>query len=115
MSVAPRSSRLNSSILPRFRSQPIHACSPHVPLPVAVKQEEAIGVLGAELEVERLDARARAFENRRVSGRVGRARVGEVAEDREMDARIEIAERQHLDVLEQRVDARRGWSASSGR
>ena len=45
-----------------------------VPLPVAVKQEEAVGVLGAELEIERLDARARALEDRRVLGRVDRVR-----------------------------------------
>ena len=31
-----------------------------------------------------------------------RRRVGEVAEDREVDVRIEVAERQHLEVLEQR-------------
>ena len=36
------------------------------------------------------------------AGQLARVGVGEVAEDREMDARIEVAEREHLDVLEQR-------------
>ena len=36
------------------------------------------------------------------SGSVLRIGVGEIAEDREMDARIEVAEREHLHVLQQR-------------
>ena len=42
VSVAPRSSRLNSSILPRFRSHPIHRPSLLVPLPRAMEQEKAV-------------------------------------------------------------------------
>ncbi len=52
---------------------------------------------------------ARRGEDRVVAGQVARVGVGEVAEDREVDVRIEVAERQHLEVLEQRrhrVDAR---------
>ena len=64
VSVAPRSRRLNSSILPRLRSHPIHDVFARVPVPLAMEQEEAIGVLGAEPPVECLDARARGGEDR---------------------------------------------------
>ena len=45
VSVAPRSSRLNSASLPRLRSHPIHRCFAGVPPPLAVKQEEAVGAM----------------------------------------------------------------------
>ena len=117
MSVAPRSRRLNSSILPRLRSQPIHA-------PLAARSTAARGGTGRSGRRARrrtcafsasmpARARARGSPRRPAASRVGR--VGEVAEDREVDARIEVAERQHLEVLEQRVHARRRSSAASGR
>ena len=58
---------------------------------------------------------ARGGENRRVVGQLARVGVGEVAEDREMDVRIEVAERQHLEVLEQRRRPTRRSSAASAR
>ena len=67
-----------------------------------MKQEEAIRVFGAEPPIEVLDARARGGKNRRIAGQLARIGVGEVAEDREVDARIEVAQREHLDVLQQR-------------
>ena len=73
-----------------------------VPAPRAMEQKEAIGVLGAEPPIEILDAGARGGKDRRVLGQLARFGVGEVAEDREMDARIEVAEREHLHVLQQR-------------
>ena len=73
-----------------------------IPAPFAMKQEEAIGVLRAEAPVERLDAVARRRENRRIAGHLARLGVGEVAEDREVNERVEIAEREHLHVLQQR-------------
>ncbi len=80
-----------------------------VPAPFAVEQEEAVRMAGAEAAVEIDDARPRGVENRRVARPFARVGVGEVAEDREVDPRIEVAQREHLDVLQQRrdpVDAR---------
>ena len=48
------------------------------------------------------------------SGIVARGRVGEVAEDREVDVRVEVAEGQHLEVLEQLAAPRPRWSSSVG-
>ena len=76
-----------------------------VPLAGAVEQKEPIGVVHAKLEIERLDAGACACEHRRVFRRVPCAGIGEIAQDREVDAGIEIAQRQHLNVMEQRVNA----------
>ena len=71
-----------------------------------MEQEEPVGVSGAEPQVQIEDALARPPpESAPSSSRVGRRRVGEVAEDGEMDARIEVAEREHLQVLQQRGDA----------
>ena len=78
----------------------------YVPLPIAMKQEEPVGVAHAELAVERFHARPRAFENRGVFRSVDRARIGKVTENREMDAGVEVSQREHLDVFEERIDAR---------
>ena len=81
-----------------------------------MEQEEAVRVLAAGPGVERLDAGARAVEDAsRHPAASASVVVREVAEDREVDARIEVAQREHLEVLEQRVHARRRWSAASGR
>ena len=51
--------------------------------------------------VERVDARARRLENLGVARqRFGRG-VAKVAEDREVDVRIDVAERLHLEVREE--------------
>ena len=47
----------------------------------------------------------RAFEQRRIARRIGRGRIGEVAQDREVDARVGIAQREHLDVFDQLIHA----------
>jgi hypothetical protein len=67
-----------------------------------VAQEEPVGVLGAEPPIEILDAGARRRQDRRVLREVFGIGIREVAEDGEMDARVEVAEREHLHVLQQR-------------
>ncbi len=67
-----------------------------------MKQKEAIRMFGAEPSIEVLDTRARGGENRRIAGQLAGIGVSEIAEDREMDARIEVPQREHLDVLQQR-------------
>ena len=67
-----------------------------------MEEEEPIGVPGTESPIERLDAGTRRRQHRRVTRHVARRGVGEVAQDREVDVRIEIAERQHFEVLQQR-------------
>ena len=74
-----------------------------IPLPVAMKQEEPIDVLGAKPLVETCDARARRLEQRHIVRHVPRRRVREVAEEGEVDARIHVAQRHHLEVLEERL------------
>ena len=103
VSVAPRSSRLNSSILPRLRSQPIHACSRAFQRRSRWNRKKRSAWSAPNRRLSVLDAGARARrESRRRPGSSRRVGVGEVAEDREVDVRIEVAEREHLDVLEQR-------------
>jgi hypothetical protein len=77
-----------------------------VPAPFAVKQEEAIRMSRTELAVETLDPVAGGRQNRRIAGHVARIGVHEIAENREVDARIEFAEREHFDVLQERRDRR---------
>ena len=60
-----------------------------------------LGVAG----VEGLDSGAGGVQDRLVLRHLARGGVGEVAEDREVDARIEVAEGQHLEVLEQLPDS----------
>src|SRR4029077_3971299 len=75
---------------------------PGVPAPCAMKQKKAIRVLGTESLVEMLDALARRGKNRRIAGELARIGVGEVTENREMNARIQVTQREDLDMLEQR-------------
>ncbi len=78
-----------------------------VPAPRAMKQEEAIRMVRTEPPVEGFDARLRGVENRLILGELAGVGVGEIAEDGEMDAGIEVAQREHLDVLEERRHRRR--------
>ena len=84
---------------------PAHADAlARVPLAHAVDEVEAVvpplGVAG----VEGFDPGTGGAQDRRVLRHLARRGVREVAEDREVDARIEVAERQHLEVLEQLRD-----------
>ena len=115
VSVAPRSRRLNSSILPRLRSQPIHACSRAFQRRARWNRKKRSACSGPNRRLRSsMPARAAA----RIAASSGSSRdvgVGEIAEDGEMDVRIEVAEREHLDVLEQRRHRRRRSSAASAR
>ncbi len=77
-----------------------------VPLPFAMEEIEAIGVFGTEPRVEGLDPRAGGREHRRIPGQLARGRVGKIAEDREVDARIQVSEREHLEMLDKRRHSR---------
>ena len=72
-----------------------------VPLPHAVGEVEAVAAALGVACVEGRDAGARGVEDRLVLRHLARGGVREIAEDREVDARIEVAQRQHLEVLEQ--------------
>ena len=76
-----------------------------VPLPVSMEQEKTIVVCRAEFGVERRDAAAGLFQQVAVVGRDLCGRIGKVAEDGEVDTRIEVAEGKHLHVFNQRVHA----------
>ena len=65
-----------------------------------MEQEEPVRMPFAEARVQDVDPRPGGGEDRLVLGHLARGGVDEVAEDREVDARIEVSERQHLDVLE---------------
>ena len=72
-----------------------------VPLAQAMEEEEPIVAVAL---VERLDAGARGLEDRCI-GRDGlRVRIAKVAEHGEMHARVGVAERLHLEVLEKFLD-----------
>ncbi len=75
-----------------------------VPLPQPVKQEEAIRPPVAVLAVERVDARPRRLEDLGVARQGFGGGVAEVAEHREVDVRIDVAERLHLEVCEKLLD-----------
>ena len=100
VSVAPRSSRLNSSILPRLRSQPIQTCSLAFQSAVAVEEKEAVAVSGPNRAVSAAMPSRAAARIAASSGMCSRRRVREVAQDREVDVRIEVGEREHLEVLD---------------
>jgi hypothetical protein len=78
-----------------------------VPLPIAMEQEEAVLVLAARPGVELVDAGTGALEQRRVVRSVGVCLVREIAQNSEMDAGIEVAQREDLHVLEQQVHSRK--------
>ncbi|MEO7154370.1 MAG: hypothetical protein ABI054_06955, partial [Planctomycetota bacterium] len=70
---------------------------PGVPLPVAVKEVEG----GARVaSIERFDSRSRGGEDLVVTLHHTLRRVFEVAQDREVDAGVEVAQRLHFQVLE---------------
>ena len=72
-----------------------------VPLPHAVEQVEPVRASLAEAGVQGLDAGPRRFQDRLVLRHLLRGGVDEVAQDREVDAGVEIAESQDLDVLDE--------------
>src|SRR5439155_18780394 len=76
-----------------------------VPLPDAVEEEEAVLVLGGVAEVELLDAGASLLEEAGVVRHLGSGGVLEVAEDGEVDVGVHVAERLHLEVLDELPDA----------
>ena len=75
-----------------------------VPLPDPMKEVEGAGASRLGARVQRLDARRRRGEDRVVGRHHGRRRVGEVAQDGEMDVRVAVAQREHLEVLDQLGD-----------
>ena len=115
VSVAPLQQPVELLDLAAFALPPHPRLFLRIPAPVAMEQKEAIGVVRAEPPIEVLDAGARGGEDGGVVRQLARFGVGEVAEDREMDVRIEVAEREHLDVLQQRRHRRRRSSAASAR
>ena len=70
-----------------------------VPLALPVEEVEAGGL--AVARVQRLDALARGRHDRRVARPLRLVRVHEVAEQREVEVRVEVADRLDLEVLDQ--------------
>ena len=75
-----------------------------VPLPHPVHEVEAVGAPLGVAGVEGLDPGTGGGQDRLVLRHLARGSVREVAEDREVDVRVEVSERQHLEVLEQLPD-----------
>ena len=111
VSVAPRSSRLNSASLPRLRSHPIQRPSLGFQRRSRWKKKKRSGAVP---RVELVDAAAsRAATSASSSGSDGCVGVGKVAEQREVQMRIAVGQEADLEVVEQaeqprlRVDDRR--------
>ncbi len=104
MSVEERSRRLSSSSFPRLRSQPMKTPCFGFHSPIAVEQVETVVPVGHVPAVERLDPGHRRGQDLVVSGNRERRRVLEVAEDREVDPGVEVAERLHLQVRQEPLD-----------
>ena len=75
-----------------------------VPLAIAVEQEETVVPVGRVPAVERLDTGHGRGQDLVVTGDRERLRVLEIAEDREVDPGVEVAERLHLQVRQEPVD-----------
>ncbi len=75
-----------------------------VPLAPPMEQEEAVAPPFGQAAVQGLDALLGRGQDRLVLGQVARGRVREVAQDREVDVRVEVAEGEDLDVLHQLLD-----------
>ena len=84
-----------------------------VPLAIAMEQVEAAAAVAGVAMVQGVDAGSRGGQNVGVVRPVLGDGVGEVAEEREVDARIEVAERLNLEVRQQLVD--RAHAAEQGR
>jgi hypothetical protein len=78
-----------------------------VPQPRPMEQEESVIASLAQARVEGFDPLAGGVEQLGVPGGLGRRRVDEVAEDREVDVGIHVADRLHLEVLEKPLDVLR--------
>ena len=74
----------------------------HVPLPIAVEQKKPI--VRPKFDVEPLHTRAGALEDRHILWHVRRVRVRKITQNREVDARIHVAEREDLEMFDQHVD-----------
>ena len=92
VSAAPRSRRLNSSILPRLRSHPIHTPSRGVPSARAVEEVEAVAARRCAWRAfsASMPARPR-VEDLLVLRQLGVGGVGEVGEQREVEVRVQVA------------------------
>ena len=66
-----------------------------------MEEEEAVLVLGGVAEVQLLDPAPRLLEQRGVVGHLRGGGVREVAQDREVDVGVDVAERLHLEVLDE--------------
>ena len=80
---------------------PDPGCLAGIPLPHAVQQVKGAAASRFCACVEPGDALARRGEDAVVAGHFGRGCVREVAEDGEVNVRVGVAERQHLEVLQQ--------------
>jgi hypothetical protein len=76
-----------------------------VPLPQAMEEEEPVGATVRVPGVERGNARLRRRQNGGIARQRLRRGVREVAEDGEVDVRVDVAERLHLEMGEQALDA----------
>ena len=77
-----------------------------IPAPCAVEQEEAVGVFRAEAPVERLHTIPCRSEDRSVFLEDIGLGIAKVTEDREVDARVHVAEGEHFDMLQHGVGRR---------
>ena len=80
-----------------------------VPLPDPVEEVEAVVPALRVARVEGLDSGTRGGQDGRVVRHLALRGVGEVAEDREVDVRVQVAQGEHLEVLEQLVHLGRRW------
>ncbi len=72
-----------------------------IPLARAMEQEEPVATPFAEPGVQRLDAAPRRSEDGRVLGHLPGGGIDVVAENREVDAGVEVPEREDLDVVDE--------------
>ena len=103
MSVAPRSRRLNSVSLPRFRSQPIQPPCAGFQTPPAVEQEEQRRAARRHSAGSaRRCRRGRPARSASSSGRCSVGGVGEVGQQGEAQLRVGIGEVVDLQPLDER-------------
>ena len=76
-----------------------------IPQPGAVQEEEPPAGGRRMTGVERFDPRGRRSDDRRVARHLRLRRIGEVAQDREVNVGVGIAEGEHFEVLDHLFDA----------